>query len=651
MNFFEAQEQARKHSSLLIALFLLALACIVIAVYAVVAAITPFLGVESYADHAYRFLDAGRIAWVTGITILIILGGSFYKIIALRRDGGKGVAESLGGMRIPPSSVNPLELRLLNVVEEMAIASGLPVPPVFMLEESGINAFAVGFSSHDAAIGATRGCVELLSRDQLQGVIAHEFSHLLNGDTTIKMRLMGILFGIMLISDMGIRLLSGSLQVSGQYSRHGRKGNALPLMLMGFLLFLVGTIGLVFADLIKRTLSRQREFLADAAAVQFTRNPKGVSGALKVIGGYKPGSRIVHPGAQQASHLFFSNALKSWRAKDWWATHPPLIERIRRIEPSFHGKPKMVDAGALARHNLLEAETYVSAIAPGPVAHEQTPELYISQIGRPQAEHIRHARNLIRGLPASLRNLAHEPFAARAIVYCLLLDANHQIRQVQIQALDRQADPDVCHLVLDLEPEFSQLNSKLRLPLVEMVLPALEYLSEPQYRIFRKNVCSLIKANGKLTLFEYVLHRIVLQHLDGVFGKVKQVHVKYTSLAPLMDDLRVLLCFLAWIGQRRQGEARKAYTKAMEVLGAGDKEFLAEQSSYNLRHVDSSLNRMRLAAPAIKKILLHACVMCIMADHHASVSEIELLRAIADSLDCPMPPLLNSSVRGHRTDS
>jgi len=646
MNFFEAQEQARKHTSLLVVLFLLAVICIVVAVYAAVAIITPFLGIENYANHDYRFLDAERVVWVAGMTILIILGGSLYKIIALRRDGGKGVAESLGGKRIPPNTPNPLERRLLNVVEEMAIASGLPVPPVFLLEESGINAFAVGFSPRDAAVGVTRGCVELLSRDQLQGVIAHEFSHLLNGDTTIKMRLMGILFGIMLISDMGIRILTGSLYASGRRTRYGRQGNVLPWMLLGFLLFMVGTVGLVFGDLIKRALSRQREFLADAAAVQFTRNPEGIAGALKVMGGYKQGSRIVHPRAHQASHLFFGNALKSWMATDWWATHPPLIERIRRIDPSFHGKPEKVDANALAERNRMEAETFVSALASGPKVRERKLGSLISQVGRPRAEHIQYARHLIGTLPESLRNLAHEPFAARAIVYCLLLDMNRRIRKTQMQALDAQADPEVFQLVMDLAPELERLESHLRLPLVDMVLPALEYLSEPQYRAFRENVRVLIKANGKLSLFEYVLHRIVLHHLDGVFGRVEQVQVKFTRLAPLMDDARVLLCFLAWVGERQQGDAGNTYAKAMDVLDSNNKESLAERGSYNFRHMDAALKRMRLAAPAIKKTLLEACVSCIMADQHASVRETELLRAIADSLDCPVPPLLENKAPG-----
>jgi len=509
-----------------------------------------------------------------------------------------------------------------------------------MLEESGVNAFAVGFSPRDAAIGVTRGGMELLSRDQLQGVIAHEFSHLLNGDTTIKMRLMGVLFGIMLISDMGIRILTGSLQVSGRRTRYGRQGNVMPLMLLGFLLFVVGTVGMVFGDLIKRALSRQREFLADAAAVQFTRNPEGVAGALKVIGGYKQGSRVVHPGAHQASHLFFGNVLKSWMAKDWWATHPPLLERIHRIDPVFHGKLESIDAGVLAQRNLMEAEAFVSALASGPIVQKYRPTSLISQIGRPQAEHIQYARHLMEKLPDSLRDLAHEPFAARAIIYCLLLDTNRQIRKIQMQALDAQADPEVFQLVMNLVPNFEHLDSQLRLPLVDMALPALEYLSKPQYRVFRKNIQALIKANGKLSLFEYVMHRIVLCHLDGVFGKVDQVQVKFTTLAPLVDDACVLLCFLAWIGERQQGDARNAYAKAMTILGTGEKA-LPRRGSYNFKHMDMALKRMRLAAPEIKERLLKACVTCVMADSHASVREIELLRAISDSLDCPMPPLLD----------
>jgi len=410
---------------------------------------------------------------------------------------------------------------------------------------------------------------------------------------------------------------------------------------LGFLLFLVGTIGMVFGDLIKRALSRQREFLADAAAVQFTRNPEGIAGALKVIGGYKQGSRMVHPGAHQVSHLFFGNALKSWMAKDWWATHPPLMERIHRIDPSFHGKLEKVDANVLTQRNLMEAEAFVSALASRPDVKKRKAGSYLSQIGKPQMEHIQYARHLTVALPDRLRDLAHEPFSARAIVYCLLLDTDRQMRKHQVQVLHTEADPEVFQLVMDLEPEFEHLDNQLRLPLVDMVLPALEYLSKPQYRGFRKNIQILIKANGKLSLFEYVLHRIVLRHLDGVFGKVDQVQVKFTSIAPLMDVARVLLCFLAWVGERQPGEAKNAYEKAMQELSEG-KESLPQRGSYNLKHVDAALKRMRLAAPAIKEKLLKGCVTCVMADDQASVRETELLRAIADSLDCPMPPLLDN---------
>ncbi|MDX8405687.1 MAG: M48 family metallopeptidase [Mariprofundus sp.] len=443
VDFFGQQEQARRQTSQLVLLFGIAVVLIVLAVYVAVTAglfVGQFFQGQQWFFSIDSLWDGQRFLWVSCLTLLMIGGGSWYRLSRLKQGGGRAVAEMLGGRRVPSASGDAFMRRLLNVVEEMAIASGLPVPPVYLLEQAGINAFAAGFSPSDAVIAVTRGAVDLLDRDQLQGVIAHEFSHILNGDTRLKMRLMGLLYGITLISDAGILMLSSRRNLA--YSSRER-GVHPALIGLGFLLFMVGTIGAVFADLIKRAVSRQREYLADAAAVQFTRNPAGLAGALKLIGGYSPGSRVAHPATQQTSHFFFANAIKGG-AIDWWATHPPLIDRIRRLDSRFNGQFEQVQTAPLDHHNL---ETAVSGLAEqggsketGAAAGPVQAKPVMASPGRLSAE---RSQGLLAALPLRLRQFARDPYTARAIVYAMLLDADRALRRQQINALQAKADAAV----------------------------------------------------------------------------------------------------------------------------------------------------------------------------------------------------------------
>jgi len=643
MDFFGSQEAARRQTAQLVVFFALAVLVIILAVYAVVSLAAPFLGIEDFSHTPHSFWDAERLAWVGGLTLLIVTAGSAYKIRELHNGGGAAVADMLGGTMIPANTGDPLERRLLNVVAEMAIASGTPSPPVYLLDAQGINAFAAGFSPDDAIIGVTRGCVQLLNRDQLQGVIAHEFSHILNGDTLIKMRLMGVLHGIMLLSDAGMHMCTGTLRANRYARRRARVVVSLPWVIVGFLIFMLGAVGLVLGDLIKRAVSRQREFLADAAAVQFTRNTEGVAGALKAIGGYKEGSRVAHPNAGQASHLFFGSALKGFMAQDWWATHPPLAERIRHIEPGFNGLFEAVNAKVLSERNRLEAKGLVSALAGGATSSQaiawEKPERVIESIGRPTHNHAQHAKRLLADMPRVLRESADEPYSARAIVYALLLDHDAAMRKAQLRILHEHADPEVFRMTSELQSACHDLDPGLRLPLVDLTLPALRLLSKEQYRLFRSNVRRLIKSDEKISLFEYVLHRLLLRHLDSGFNAVEAPGVKYRNLEPVIEDCTVVLAMLAHQGHRLFAEAEKAFADGASELDidAG----MPGKGQCSLKRFDVAIIRLRLAAPPLKKRVLTACAACVFSDGKASVAQSELLRALADGMGCPMPPLLS----------
>jgi len=641
MNFFGYQEQARKNTAILISLFVLAIILITIAVYfAVIGGI--LFGQFFVVDQRTGFMgfsvdqlwNAKLFFWSTAITLVVILGGSGWRIRTLSEGGGAAVARMLGGNRLPAASRDPLDRRLLNVVEEMAIASGLPVPPVYLLEQPGINAFAAGFTPSDAVIGVTRGAIELLNRDQLQGVVAHEFSHILNGDSAMKMRMMGLLFGITLVSDAGIALMT--MKHSPRYSRD--RGTHPALLVIGLLLFVVGTVGAVMADFIKRAVSRQREFLADASAVQFTRNPSGIADALKIIGGYKEGSQVNHAAAGQASHFFFGNALKSWYAKDWWATHPPLEDRIRRIEPGFRGRFEKINfqARSLANNAQAAAELLVATDDHVAVTHV-APDAILGKVGSPDVESVAEATVLMAKMPPRVRDFSHDPYTARAAVYALLLNRDPQKRKVQLQVLEKSADPGVFRETLEIMPEIEKLSPELRLPLAEMVMPALKEMSLPQYALFRKAVTAVIKADHQITLFEFVLYRMVIRRLKGEFSRSEPLPVKYHRAGAILPYATVVIALLARTGHGDNAPA--VFAESMQLIEKGEYP-MPERKDVRLSHFDKALTELNMATPQLKEAILKAALHCVVCNGVISVKESELLRAVADGLDCPLPPLV-----------
>lgn len=651
MNFFERQEEARRSTRRLVGLFVLAVALIVVVVYLAVAAVSLWI-----KDIEVDLWSLTAFGWIAAATLTVIVAGSLYKIAALR-GGGQTVGRMLGGRPVQPNTRDFKERRLLNVVEEMALASGMAVPSVFVLdEEKGINAFAAGFGPADTVIGVTRGCLDLLSRDELQGVVAHEFSHALNGDMRLNLRLMGLLHGILVIAMIGYWLLRSQ-------SRSGRekKGGGAAPFLLGLAFMAIGSIGVFFGRLIKSAVSRQREFLGDAAAVQFTRNPPSIAGALKKIGGLPAGSRIANSHAEEASHLFFGNGLGKGsgltaRLDNLLATHPPLAERIKRIEPGFDGRLPEVDAEATAKAQQRAAEEedrggFVPALAavaarpadgpPAPRSVDLHPELIAGSIGTIDQAHIAHAASFMAGLPPLLRDTVREPSGACAIVFGVLLDRDVAVRRVQLGELRGAVDGAMYAETVKIQAALDQCPTEARLPLIDLALPALRRLSEAQHRAFRSAVERLIAADAKLSLFEFTLQRVLLRHLEPHFHPAPPPPVAYGSLRAVSRQASLLLSILAHAGQAQPQRAAPAFARGAEHLGATRvvASFLPLDQC-GLADVDRALGELAKASPAIKLKLLESCAATIAFDRRVTIQEGELLRAIADSLDCPMPPFL-----------
>jgi Zn-dependent protease with chaperone function len=661
MDFFSYQDRARRRTSLLVFFYVLAVAAIVAGIYFAFTAAFYGMEVRRGGDvGAYAWWDPKLFATVAAATLAVVLVGSLFKMSQLRQ-GGAAVATMLGGRLVQRNTAELAEKRLLNVVEEMSIASGTPVPPVYLLEgESGINAFAAGFTPSDAVIGVTRGSMEKLSREELQGVIAHEFSHILNGDMRLNIRLMGVLNGILVLAIIGyvvfrITLGTGSRRRSG---RGKGGGGAMAIAAFGLMLMAIGYIGVFFSKLIKSAVSRQREYLADAAAVQFTRQPSGLAGALKKIGGLT-GSRLASPHAQEASHFYFANGLRN-SLIGLLATHPPLVARITRIDPQFDGEfGKAVAAAAPAAPaaaGLAGLAAGAGAVETGPepqpqpkpkrkrkakaVRFEASPEELAARVGAPKIEHLEHAGRLLASLPSELVRAAEDPFGARAVVYVLLLNTEKEPRHAQLKHLEAHADAAVYAETRALIKPADKVGPELRLPLIDLTIASLRQMSAAQYGAFVENVQKLIAADKRVELFEYVVSRMIRRHLAPTFHPTKPPTVKYHAINPLADRCGALLSCLAYYGAAQAESAAGAYENAIDRLGLKRPPAISPKAACGLNAVESALDALTYASPAIKRRLIEACTVCIAADGTVSAEEAELLRAIADALDCPVPPFL-----------
>ncbi len=655
MDFFERQDYARRQTVRLLIMFALAVAAIILTIYLVAVLSTGHVAADSSAAGAApKLWNPVLFAWVALGTIVVISVSSLYKISELSA-GGETVALMVGGRAINPQTRDLTERRLLNVVEEMALASGVPVPPVYVLDhEPGINAFAAGHQPSDAVVAVSAGCLKYLNREELQGVLGHEFSHILNGDMRLNLRLIGIVYGILVLAVMGYYVMRSAGFVSSGNSRREQNGAALALavFLFGLALVVLGYLGVFLGKLIKSAVSRQREFLADASSVQFTRNPGGLAGALKKIGGLAEGSRIRDTHAEEISHMFFGDAFAG-APLNLFATHPPLAERIRLLEPDFDGRfpkvqPETLGAGDAAAPPLAVPTAPLQGPEPAATAAAPSTAMaldagnVVQRVGRPQTEHIRHANQIVDRIPQTLLAAAREPFTARAVVYLLLLSRDDKATWTrQAQLLEAQLEPALYQQMQQLAAAVLDLPAAARLPLVELTTPALRTCSPQQYGEFRAVVETLVGADGKVDLFEYCLRTVLFGYLDVHFGLKKRPPTRYRSTSAVARPIQVVLSMLAYAGQQEPADVQRAFQAgAGKLLGPAA---LLPWKECTLRAFDAALVELAQAVPALKRDVITAVTACIAADGKVTIEESELLRAIAAALACPVPPIRSAA--------
>jgi len=486
VNFFEHQEQARRQSRWLVFLFILAVITIIVVIdIAMLVAFGVIDAEQQQALFSLQSLKANAPTLLGGalITAAVIAIASLFKTAALRSGGGK-VARDLGGVLVEADARDPLRRRLYNVVEEIALASGIAVPEIYVLEqESGINAFAAGFTPADAAVAVTRGALEKLSRSELQGVIAHEFSHIFNGDMRLNIRLMGALFGILMLSLIGRRVLHGSY-----YMGRSKNSNGGAIMLVAVAVMLVGYI--------------QREYLADASAVQFTRDPDGIAGALKKIAVYSDASYL-NVESEEVSHMLFGAGEKT----SMFSTHPPMNERIQRIDKSFKPEDLVQLANSIQRQGQVEAELAAreqkkeqKKAGPGGGGMFDADTL-VEQIGHPDFSRILMAATLAASIPEQISKAAHSSLWATEVLFYCLMDRNSEIREQQLLLVAQNMGADSETRVRGLLSAAPELAREQRLPLLEISIPELKRRPPDYVSKVLNTVKALNDADGQTDVF------------------------------------------------------------------------------------------------------------------------------------------------------
>jgi Zn-dependent protease with chaperone function len=631
VNFFERQRAARGTTLRLVLLFTAAVLAIVILVDVVVLIFTRSQPTSTII---------GTLVAVTVVTLLIITGGTISKTLSLRA-GGSAVAQAVGAVPVDPTTSDPQLRRFVNIVEEMSLASGVPVPRLFVLDqEPGINAFAAGYTPADAAITVTGGALHQLNRDELQGVIGHEFSHVLNGDMRLNVRLIGLLNGILLLGLIGLRVLS----FGGGRGSDKKGGGAAPIIVIALAFTILGFVGQFFAGLIKSAVSRQREWLADASAVQFTRQTTGLEGALKKIAGLPTGSALTDArGAREVSHMLFGEGGRSF--SQLFATHPPLLQRIAALDPSFRPEEveRLREKWRAAPPNGLAEDVSLGLAAPAaaPASAPVTvvPNGVSARVGTLSREDLARGAQLSAAIPPEFRQLASQSSTAVPLVLALLVAREPAVRDQQLALVgNRLGAADVAatsHIITEL-PELPAL---LRLPVVSLALPLVTARPRPQLNALIATLIELARADGTISVFEYCLIRLVSGYVQDVQDPVGRSGPGRAGLASAQSAAFTLLAAVAYAGNSDPSAAGAAFTAAVGHLVPGASVPYLPPSDVG-KSLDGGWASLDALEPGAKQRLVEALVVALRHDGVLDVDEAELLRTTCALLHCPLPSFI-----------
>ena len=623
-DFFSNQDRAKSQSGRLIALFMLGVLGTILSFWVVAA---TAISIGSKHDDQIQWSDGfGNLSvflGVAGVVSLIVLLGTLYKLSQLSA-GGPAIAQMLGGVAIDPSSRRPAEQQVLNIVEEMAIASGLPVPPVYVIDTPGMNAFAAGPDPTHSVIGVTRGLIESLTRDELQGVVAHEFSHIFHGDTRINARTTAAIAGIMLVGTLGwftFRYIGPQLMRGSRGGKKGDGGIGIAIVVGGLLIWIIGSLGVLVGRMIQAAISRQREFLADASAVQYTRNPDGIANALRRLrDGHK--TEVPAAAASELNHFFFCSSLSTI-----FATHPPLDERISRIE--VMGAQKL-DRAAAGSPRPTSASTKVRSMPQA--TSDATPgfSAAFAQAGTLDPASIEAAHTWQASLDAGLRASLRTPQGARAAVYAI---ARQPSSAQAIDALVAQRDADAFSRYQAVAAAVAALDSATRIALIDLAAPALLSMGIVSYRAFRETLALAMRADGGIDVYEWALSKALERQVERRLEK--RHRATHSTFSRQESDARLVLGLIA-LESHASGGSHEAYAAACRCLGLSAGE-LPAAIARTLDSLNGAVEKLAAIPNADRARLLEACALAAAHDGRITPNEFVLTRAVADALDVPLP--------------
>ena len=602
MRFFEHQALARKSTTKLIVLFSLAVIGVVLAVNAAVAFLSPFVSGKSFVRIEHHVM-------ISLVTALIILGASAFRYWTLRLRGGISMALELGGRNIEPTTDVEGERRLLNVVEEMSIASGVPMPEVFVFEDQAINAFAMGLTTKDAAVGVTRGTLDLLNREELQAVVGHEFSHILNGDMRLNTRVHACLHGMMAISSIGRAMLQAPRGSSRQKGTGG-------FVLLGLAFIVIGWFGVFLGRIIQAAMCRQREYLADASSVQFTRNPLALGKALQKIMGQSQRAFEGHAFAAEFQHMFFAEAFTSWLG-GLTATHPPLEDRIRRVR-SLKPSDK-IEPIAASPHNVSSSQKQPQLASLG-VSGFHEAGVWVSAMSSP------------------LRSAIHETYSVRAVIYALFVSKDVSVQQAQEQEFKRRQQSGIWTQSKKISQELDQAGSASRIPIVEIAIPTLRRLSQTQLTQFFELLNALASADRHLSISEFSLIQLL---------KVNLLPKSARSAAPSRAELRSAVTNLVGAFFHLAGKDFDTRNRLASIFVAKWGQGLADSLDWvpgSTASLAQSLEDLSHLPVSAKERLTETLAECVLFDREVLSEETELLKCVSAALGVPIPSVLRNQI-------
>jgi Zn-dependent protease with chaperone function len=652
--FFEQQHVARRNTKVMVVLFVLAVVGVVVAMDAFIASIFVWGEIDNMADGArYRLIDAYLAVpaplylWGAGITFALIVVESIRQTLKLRA-GGEAIAAAFGARRVAPGTRDPLERRLLNVVEEMAIASGVRVPAAYVLDkEAGINAFAAGFNVSNSIVAVTRGTLETLNRDELQGVIGHEFSHILNGDASLNIRMMGVLAGIVVIGSLGLFIIRCAFEADDWRG-------FIALFAIGVIVCIIGFTGLFFARMIKASVAREREFLADASSVQFTRNPDGIAGALDQIRASERGTLIRHRYAEEVSHMFFGQSIDVWFS-GLFATHPPIDERIRRVSPGFqpahYRKERPARAAETAGAEVPVATVgFAAGAAPGSAGVRSSDAAHAwgrssvesaALVGTLDAGKLDVAQRLLATLPPELRERMQHADGACAVTIALLLAPRDSVMEEQLAAARAAGAARLAAAAGAMAKELRDLGPAFHLPVADLALPAIKAAPADARGELLKALEAVIHADRRVSLHEFVLLTLMRSQLGP---RPAAAAAKVKAIAEARAETVLLLSLVAHAGCRPGVEGERHFAAAFRAgateMGLGDASPVS-RDAIQLDAAGAALEHLRGLAPLAKAVLVKGLFAAATSDGTIRVIEAELMRLVGAVLDCPLPPLLD----------